>query len=175
MTRTQFLSGAIRTLYGGEEPDTCDECRFSFLLGATDARAMVGTVTADILGMVAGTEAGGGPPDGSWNATGYVAHLADLARGWAERWAQLQVSPGTRLVGWDPDELAAARDYCNLPMSLTTWSLGHGVAALEATGGDLADETRFEHDEWGEGDVADGYRWLAHEWFHHRQDIARLV
>jgi len=55
--------------------------------------------------------------DGCWNATAYLWRLTDLARSWTERWVQVSEAPGSRLVGWDPDELAEVRSYGSLPTS----------------------------------------------------------
>lgn len=171
--RTAFLSGALLELYGGHEPDECDECRYAFDTSPEESRAIIAAMPTAAESVLEGSDGMTKPEDGSWNATGYVAHLADLARGWAERWAQLRVAPGSLLVGWDPDELANARDYCSLPLPLTMWSLRRDVDGLATVAVGLTDKTTFHHADWGEGNVADAYRWLGHEFHHHLQDITQ--
>jgi hypothetical protein len=113
--------------------------------------------------------------DGGWNATAYVWHLVDLARSWSERWVQVDVSPGSLLVGWDPDALAEARSYRSLPTVPALWALDTSVAAFVSLSEGLDPATPFLHGEWGDGNVGDGIRWLAHEMFHHQLDVATLT
>ena len=111
------------------------------------------------------------PDDGGWNATAYLWHLTDLARSWAERWVQISETPGSRLVGWDPDELAEVRGYRSLPTSAGVWALRSAVETFVEVTAMVALDTPFEHGDWGTGDVADGLRWLGHEFHHHETDV----
>jgi hypothetical protein len=110
--------------------------------------------------------------DGSWSATAYLWHLTDLARSWAERWVQISDMPGSRLAGWDPDELAEVRSYRSLPTSAGLWALRSAVEAFVEVTAMVTPDTPFEHGDWGEGNVADGLRWLGHEFHHHAKDVA---
>jgi len=110
-------------------------------------------------------------PDGGWNATAYLWHLTDLARGWSERWAQLSVLPGSTLVGWDPDALAVARNYRALSTVAALWALPQATATFVALTEQLDPRTSFVHGDWGPGTVSDATRWLAHEYWHHQLDV----
>lgn len=113
--------------------------------------------------------------DGGWNATAYVWHLVDLARSWTERWAQIDATPGSRLVGWDPDVLADARGYRQLPTPAAVWALPDAVDAFVAATRRVGMTTPFEHADWGSGTVADAVVWLGHEFTHHQLDVAERV
>lgn len=109
--------------------------------------------------------------DGGWNATAYVWHLTDLARAWSERWVQVREDPGSLLVGFDPDELAAARGYTSLPTAPALWAFARAVDTFVDLSRDLDPEVTFAHGDWGTGTVADGIRWMAHEVHHHQLDV----
>jgi hypothetical protein len=101
--------------------------------------------------------------DGGWNATAYLWHLTDLARSWTERWVQVQAMPGSLLVGWDPDVLAAARNYRALPTVTAKWAIRDAVSSFVALCDRVDLGATFVHGDWGQGTVADGIRWLGHE------------
>ena len=109
--------------------------------------------------------------DGGWNATAYVWHLVDLARGWSERWVLVASVPGSLLAGWDPDVLAEARNYRALPTVSALWALTDATDRFVELSGQLDPDTPFLHGDWGLGTVADGTRWLAHEFVHHQLDV----
>ena len=127
-TRSPFLGGALAWINNGTIPDRCDTCAFEWTIqsaAAVDrdrgsARPVQGAL-ADRDGMVA-------PDDGGWNATAYLWHLTDLAGSWSERWVQIEDQPGSLLAGWDPDVLAAARNYRNLPTVPAIWALDQATA-----------------------------------------------
>mgnify|MGYP001817545428 FL=1 len=119
---------------------------------------------ADRDGMVAADDDG-------WNATAYLWHLVDLARSWSERWVQVKAEPGSLLAGWDPNVLAAARNYRNLPTVPALWALNHATATFVQLSKQIDHATPFQHGDWGEGNVGDGLRWLAHEYTHHQLDV----
>jgi hypothetical protein len=75
------------------------------------------------------------------------------------------------LAGWDPDELAAARNYRALPTVSGLWALDGAVATFVELSGRLDPATPFEQGDWGEGRVGDAIVWLGHEFVHHRLDI----
>lgn len=166
-----FLNGALAWIGNGTIRDRCDICAFDWTAqsaAAVDAIAAApdryATLLADREGMVA-------PDDGGWNATAYLWHLTDLARSWSERWVQLADDPGSLLAGWDPDELATARNYRNLPTVPALWALDQTTAGFVDLSRQLDHATPFEHGDWGAGTVADGLRWLAHEYTHHLLDV----
>lgn len=169
--RTPFLDCALEWVYGGEPPEVCPTCGWNWSASPTDALAAIAAAPsryAELLddrdGMIAAA-------DGGWNATAYIWHLTDLARSWSERWVQVQATPGSLVAGWDPDVLAEARNYRALPTSAAMWAFGEAVTSFVARCGHVDVVATFEHGEWGTGSVADGIRWLGHEFVHHQLDV----
>jgi hypothetical protein len=166
-----FLNGALAWISNGSIPDRCDVCGFEWAIApdaAVDAIEAApdryAALLADRDGMVAAD-------DGGWNATAYLWHLVDLARSWSERWVQLDADPGSLLAGWDPDELAGARNYPNLPTTPALWALDQATDTFVQLSRQIDHDTIFQHGDWGPGTVADGLRWLAHEFTHHQLDV----
>ena len=71
----------------------------------------------------------------------------------------------------DPDALAEAHNYRSLPTTPALWALSTSTATFVGLGERLPPETTFLHGDWGEGTVADGTRWLGHEFVHHLLDV----
>jgi hypothetical protein len=169
--RTQFLQGGLEWIYGEDPPSRCPECEFAWDLDFDDTLKVIGDAPSQIAGQLDERDGMVAQPDGSWNATAYVWHLTDLARAWAERWVQIAHDPGSELIGFDPDELAAARNYRELPTAPGLWALREAVRMLLDATGLLSETAEFLHGDWGPGTVADAMRWLAHEFRHHEMDI----
>lgn len=169
--RSSFLVGALDWICDGAAPDRCDVCGFDWWSSSTDAIDAI-EAAPDRYGVLLEGRDGMAPAaDGGWNATSYLWHLTDLARSWSERWVQLRADPGSLLPGWDPDELAAARNYRNLPTAPALWALRHATGACVELSRELDHGSTFQHGDWGEGNVGDGVRWLAHEFTHHQLDV----
>lgn len=173
MERSPFLEGGLAWVYGGEPPAACPECGYRWNTDPHEAVALVASGPQRIERTLEGRNGMARVADGSWNATAYVWHLADLARSWAERWVQIEHEPGSLLVGFDPDELASSRGYRSLPTEPGLWALRTSVAQLVDTTGRVGFDTVFEHGDWGTGTVRDAMIWLGHEFHHHEQDIAK--
>jgi hypothetical protein len=169
---TPFLDGALHWVYQGEPPPVCPACGFDWSNNTDHALTAIQSSPDRFDAALAGKNGMRSQADGSWNATAYLWHLTDLARSWTERWVQISRRPGSRLVGWDPDELAEVRGYRSLPTSAGLWALRSAVETFVETTATVAPDTPFEHGDWGRGTVADGLRWLAHEFHHHAVDVA---
>lgn len=169
--RSPFLAGALAWISDGAAPDRCDVCGFEWSCTSGEALDLIAAAPARYAELLDGRDGMVAGDDGGWNATAYLWHLTDLARSWSERWVQLTADPGSLLAGWDPDELAAARNYRNLPTVPALWSLERSTATFVELSGGLDHATTFQHGDWGEGTVADGLRWLAHEYVHHQLDV----
>ena len=169
--RSAFLTGALTWVYDGDVPDTCAACGWQWSTSAEDSLAAITGAPARYAELLADRNGLAPAADGGWNATAYLWHLTDLARSWAERWVQVRASPGSLLVGWDPDVLAEARNYRALPTTAALWALDDAVSSFvdqcRATDVNLP----FQHGEWGRGSVADAIRWLGHEFVHHEGDV----
>lgn len=174
--RTPFLRGGLSWIYGEDPPDRCPQCAFAWDLDFDDTVRVIRDAPGQIAGRLDGRDGMVAQVDASWNATAYVWHLTDLARAWAERWIQISNEPGSELIGFDPDELAAARNYRKLPTEPGLWALREAVRMLLDATALLSEDAEFLHGDWGPGTVADAMRWLAHEFHHHELDIgARAV
>jgi hypothetical protein len=170
-SRSPFLTGALTWIYEGRIPETCEGCQFDWSMPATRALEMIQLSPARYAELLAGRDGMAPAADGGWNATAYLWHLTDLARCWAERWVQVRSAPGSVLVPWDPDVLADARNYRKLPTAPALWALDDSVAAFSEQCARVDFDAGFEHGDWGRGTVADGIRWLAHEFVHHQLDV----
>ena len=166
-----FLRGALTWIGNGTIQDRCDICEFEWTIDSVAAVDAIETSPARYAELLAGRNGMAAADDGGWNATAYVWHLVDLARSWSERWVQIEADPGSLLAGWDPDVLAAARNYRNLPTVPALWALDDSTAAFVHLSTRLDHATPFQHGDWGAGTVADGLRWLAHEYTHHQLDV----
>ena len=166
-----FLDGALSWLGGGTTSQMCGDCGFEWTMKSTAAVDAMSAAPARYSALLEGRDGMTVPEDGTWNATAYLWHLTDLARSWSERWVQLRTAPGSLLAGWDPDVLAAARNYRNLPTVPALWALEDATATFVNLSRQLDHATPFEHGDWGAGTVGDGLRWLAHEYTHHQLDV----
>jgi hypothetical protein len=167
-----FLEAAITEMLDGTDREGCQACRFSWSSSPEDCRVEVGTAAERFAALLAGASPGTASR-GGWSPSGYVWHVADVARAWAERLHALRHDPTVRWAGFDPDELGRARRYDELPAVSAPWAVSLAVAGLEESLVHLDPDDRFDHPEWGGGTVADALRWIAHEVVHHQLDVQR--
>jgi hypothetical protein len=170
-----FLHGALGWLYGDTVPASCGRCGYDWSTDPGVALRTIETAPERYEALLVGGDGMATAPDGGWNATAYVWHLTDLARSWSERWAQLAHAPGARLVGWDPDQLAEARNYRQLPTPAARWAFPNATGAFVALSRSLDPGIAFLHGDWGQGTVGDAIRWLAHEYVHHELDVRERI
>jgi hypothetical protein len=170
VTDSGFLDGATTWLHGEPGTARCPACGFDWACDAGAALGAIERAPGRYHELLEGRD-GTAPVPRGWNATSYVWHLADLARGWSERWVVLQAQPGALLAGWDPDELAQARNYAAMPTVSALWALRDGVDTLVALTARLDRATPFRHADWGLGTVAEALVWIAHEMVHHELDV----
>jgi hypothetical protein len=168
---TPFLTMAIATMLTDADQDGCATCGFTWDVPAGEARALIDAAPEryrELLARGPDQETSAG-----WSPSSYVWHVGDVTRAWAERLHTLAHSPGDSWAGFDPDELARARNYAELPVVTAPWALEIAVDALAGVLDGLTPETTFDHPEWGEGSVLDALRWVAHEAVHHQVDVSR--
>lgn len=174
--RSPFLAGALDWVYDGDVPAACAVCGYRWSTPSPRAQHLIAESPGRYAELLAGRDGMVAAADGGWNATAYVWHLVDLARSWSERWVQVGDRPGSLLAGWDPDVLADARNYRNLPTVAAVWALHRDVTTFVQLSEHLDHATTFEHGDWGIGTVGDGLVWLGHEFVHHQLDVdARAV
>jgi hypothetical protein len=168
---TPFLRAAIATMLPHASTDGCAECGFDWTLPTSTCRDVIDGAPDRLGALLAGHRAPA--PDAGWSPSAYVWHVGDVVRAWAERLHALGADPTARWAGFDPDELARARIYGDLPAVTAAWALDQATQALTAALEPLDVVATFTHPEWGEGTVADALRWLAHEAVHHELDVRR--
>lgn len=169
--RSPFLTGALEWIYDGKAPVSCPTCGWDWSTSAEDALETIAVAPGRYGELLEGRDGMAPAADGGWNATAYLWHLTDLSRSWAERWVQLRAMPGSLLAGWDPDVLADARNYRELPTAAAEWAVQEAVSSFIAQCDSVGPSATFEHGDWGRGSVADAILWLGHEFVHHQLDV----
>jgi len=159
--------------------DPCRECSYDWSTTPTQAVQLVEALPSVFRELLDGSTGQERHPDLAWGATGYVCHVGDNLRIWAEGLAagldnasQVPVP----VPGYDPDLLAEAKRYslvvpnaalCALASAVSAWSdvvpraMHQGVVLWHARRG----EQRAE-------DVA---RNNAHDAMHHVWDVRRIL
>ena len=62
-------------------------------------------------------------PDLGWNVSGYIAHMTDNTRIWAERLVAVAKTCGhAHIIPYDPDLLEECRHYNDVALLGATWS-----------------------------------------------------
>jgi hypothetical protein len=122
-----------------------------------------------------GTTGGERHPDLGWTVAGYVAHVGDNLRIWAERLAGITAGGPTAIVAFDEDAMAAVRSYDRLSWPAVRWSLERAVRdwrdALAAAPPDLV----MQHSERGAIGLDEITRMTAHDAVHHAWDVERTL
>jgi hypothetical protein len=156
-----------RTTYG----DPCRECGFGWDIDAAESAALVAAVPARAAILLEDER----HPELAWSVRGYVLHVGDNLRVWAERLAGLALGDSPVVTSYDENVLATARDYEGIGLAAAQWSLGRAtddwLSAVELS----APDVRMIHPERGAVDLADITRSNAHDAVHHLWDIERSV
>jgi hypothetical protein len=171
---TPFLEQAIgEMLTSTRTGDRCTECGFSWGLPPAESLSRIRAAPERFGALLEGRDATAAPEGGGWSPSAYTWHVADLVRAWAERLHAFSIDPSLPWAGFDPDELAAARSYSELPQVTGPWALARSTEAFVHVLSAVDVDAAFDHPEWGRGTIADALRWLAHEVVHHELDIRR--
>jgi hypothetical protein len=165
------MSGLGPDLYG--EP--CRECGFSWTAPVTEVRARVAGLPERLAVLLTGARGDERLPGLDWTVAGYVAHVSDNLRIWAERVAGIVHSGRGTVTPYDQDELARARGYGDLGLAGVLWALPRSVRdwldALDLAGTDFA----MDHPEAGTMSLDDVVLTTAHDALHHEWDIERSL
>ena len=156
--------------------DPCRVCGFDWSMPQDEAEEwLAGTAKryALLLGEADGTQR---HPELEWNVRGYVCHVADSLRVWAERLANAALGDPGPVADYNQDRLANARSYGDIGIRGALWSLGRAVGDWQAALA-LASEgnTVVLHDELGAMTVVDVVRVRAHDVTHHTHDIEQSL
>jgi hypothetical protein len=115
-------------------------------------------------------------PELGWSVSGYIAHMTDNTRIWAERLIAVARGADAHVVPYDPDLLAQARHYNDVALLGATWSLRRSVEDwLRAVEEAASASVVMLHSERGAMDVSDVVASNAHDSHHHCWDLARIL
>jgi DinB family protein len=156
--------------------DPCRECGFQWTMSQDEAIALVSATPHELsvaLSVAEGSERHQGL---DWPVVAYVCHIGDNLRIWAERLAALASGDHRPVARYDENLMAEARRYSDVALVGALWSLGRAVddwvdAVAFADGAGVV----LVHPDRGEQSLLDVVRSNAHDAFHHRQDIGRIL
>jgi hypothetical protein len=159
-----------RARYG----DPCRECSFSWSISPDEAAGIVAAAPDRFAGALKGHDPSSRHPGLGWSARGYVCHVGDNLRIWAERMAGAALGGDTSVAGYDNDLLATARVYESVSIEGALWSLRRAAEEwAEAFAMAMEKDVVFIHRDRGEQTLTDVARTNAHDAFHHEWDIRR--
>jgi hypothetical protein len=156
--------------------DPCRECGYNWTISLADGVSLVASLPIAYSELLEGWSGREQHPNLSWSVSGYVLHVADNLRIWAER--LMGVVDGVPLfVGnYDENKLADARNYEDIPIQAAMWSLTRSVddwlSSVEAT---PSSGVVLAHSVRGELTLSDVVLSNAHDALHHQWDIERTV
>ena len=156
--------------------DPCRGCGFDWSIAQDDAEvrmAAVPTAVADLLRGASGCER---HPGLGWTVTGYVCHVTDNLRVWAERLAGAALGGESTIGLYDDNAMAAARGYGAIALPGALWSLRRATDDwLDAVSLASYAGVVLRHPERGELRVDDVVRSNVHDALHHVWDIRRSL
>jgi hypothetical protein len=159
-------------LYG----DPCRECGFTWAAGQPASILLVSTLPDSIDELVAGASGTERLPDLGWNVSGYIEHMTDNTRIWAERLIAVARGGDPHVVPYDPDLLAESRHYNEAALQGATWSFRIAVESwLSALDEAIPAGVVMLHSERGAMEISDVVASNAHDAFHHRWDLTRIL
>jgi hypothetical protein len=162
------MNGWGVSVYG----DPCRQCGYDWSISLASGVSLVSTLPNAYGGLLKGRSGHEQHPGLSWSVTEYVAHVADNLRIWAERLMGV-VEGAPNLVGpYDQNALADARNYREIPLQASVWSLMRSVDDWrEAVEESAASGVVLVHRERGELTLLDVVLSNAHDAIHHQWDI----
>lgn len=160
-------------LYG----DPCRGCGYDWSLPPQEAIHVLERLPSrfrELLDRCTGHER---HPDLSWGPLGYVCHVVDNLRIWADGLAAgVRLSDEVSVPGYDPDLLAEARRYHRIAPEAALWSLERAAACWAETVTAALDRgVVLRHAARGTQRAEDVARNNAHDAYHHVWDIERIL
>lgn len=157
------------SLYG----DPCLQCAFDWTLTAEQAIDLVASAPTVFAAATAGL-AGSERADG-WSVAEYTSHVADNLRQWAERIQAARLASKFDVGGYDPDRLAQARAYADIPLRVALWSLDLSAASwVEVASVAVRENVVLHHSRRGRQRGEDIARNNAHDTAHHLWDVQQI-
>jgi hypothetical protein len=159
-------------LYG----DPCRACGFTWSAGQASSTALMRSLPDSIDELVTGAAGTERHPDLGWNVSGYIAHMTDNSRIWAERLIAVARGADAHVVPYDPDLLAESRHYNDVALQGATWSFRIAVENwLKAVGEAGPAGVVMLHSERGAMELSDVVASNVHDAFHHGWDLTRIL
>ena len=157
-------------LYG----NPCRECGFDWSLTPEQAVTVVRAVPGSYKAWLAGATGRERHPDLAWSATGYVCHVTDNLRIWAERLAGGYLAADLAIADYEPDLLSQGRRYDEVSLA------GAAVARWAPPPGPRPRKRRSPSAWYFSTLLAAGsgprtWPGTAHDTHHHRWDIGRIT
>lgn len=153
----------------------CRDCGFDWDTGLEDARSVIAATPGRYRALLAGHDGSERHPSLGWSAAGYVCHVTDNLRIWAER----LVDAGGKIVEYDANALARARRYDAVALESALWSLESAardwLAATFVAENAVAGSSVIHHETGGTRTVTEVARGNAHDATHHAWDIERSL
>lgn len=139
-------------------------------------RRIVESAPEQMRTLLAGEVGNRRHPDLEWPVVGYVCHVGDSIRVWAERIATVALGNDAEVAPYDQDALARARHYEAVDLAAALWSLERSIGDWHAAIA-LAGQGPFlmRHEELGPMNLDDVVRIRAHDVVHHLHDIRRIL
>lgn len=160
------------SLYG----NPCRDCGFDWSLTAGEAITLVSGLPAEFSDALEGRRGNERHPELGWTSAGYVSHVTDNLRIWAERLAGAGRGEAVDVPGYDPDLLARARRYDEIASAAALWSLQGAVTAwIDALSSALDRHVVLRHAARGIQRAEDVARNNAHDAAHHLWDVRRIL
>jgi DinB superfamily len=158
--------------------DRCAGCAYPATTTPADAVTLVATAPDRYAALFAGHSPAAAariPSLGVWPPVAYLWHVTDVLRFGAERLWMLTLDPTSTVVPWDADDIADARGYPRLSVTVGLHALARArdtwLDAYAAT----PPEAAAPHPEIGRMTAAVMADRNAHEVVHHATDIARIL
>src|SRR6478736_6921788 len=91
--------------------DPCRGCGFEWSMSQSDADALIAQAPVRFAALIGSSDGSERDPALEWTAGGYVCHVADSLRVWAERLANVALGDPGPVAEYNQDTLAGARSY----------------------------------------------------------------
>jgi hypothetical protein len=159
-------------LYG----DPCRECGFTWASDQAGSVSIMRNMPDDVEQLVSKATGTEKLTELGWNVSGYIAHMTDNTRIWAERLVAVARGADAQVVPYEPDVLAEARHYNEIALQGATWSFRIAVANWLAAVEEAAPAgVEMLHSERGTMELSDVTASNAHDAFHHYWDLRRIL
>lgn len=156
--------------------DPCRECGYRWSSSVDDAMEIVAGASHRYGSLLRGLDGSQRDPDLAWPAVGYVCHVGDNLRIWAERLAGALDGCSRPIRPYDADLLARARAYDSVPLAGALWSLDRAASEwrevmVKARAADLW----LTHPDRGRQSAEEVAMSNGHDTHHHEWDLRRIT